>query len=139
LKLPTPFRRRNRGIIFIGAINDRLLDSGIEKPAASSQGDAMTRDIHHDARLLGGEVAARQIRCPGPGHRPNDRSLSLKPSAKSPIGYIFFSFAGDDPIDCLDYIRAKLGLPAFAPGKYVPPPAVIEPENDACPILQNTP
>jgi hypothetical protein len=91
----------------------------------------MKRDIHHDAKLLGGEVFARQIRCPGPGHRYNDRSLSLKPSAKSPIGYIFHSFAGDDPIDCLDYIRAKLGLPQFAPGEYTPPPVVVEPENDS--------
>jgi putative DNA primase/helicase len=91
----------------------------------------MKRDIHHDARLLGGEVSARQIRCPGPGHRCNDRSLSLKPSAKSPVGYIFHSFAGDDQIDCLDMIRAKLGLPQFSPGEYVPPPVVTEPENDA--------
>jgi hypothetical protein len=91
----------------------------------------MKRDIHHDAKLLGGEVAAGQIRCPGPGHGCNDRSLSLKPSAKSPVGYIFHSFAGDDPIDCLDYIRAKLGLPAFSPGEYVLPPVISEPENDA--------
>jgi putative DNA primase/helicase len=91
----------------------------------------MKRDIHHDARLLGGEVAGKQIRCPGPGHGCNDRSLSLKPSAKSPVGYIFHSFAGDDPIDCLDMIRAKLGLPQFAPGEYVPLPVVTEPENDA--------
>jgi putative DNA primase/helicase len=99
----------------------------------SPQGDAMKRDIHHDAKLLGGEVQGRQIRCPGPGHGPNDRSLSLKPSTQSVVGYIFHSFAGDDPIDCLDMIRSKLGLPQFAPGEYVPPPVVVdtEPENDA--------
>lgn len=43
--------------------------------------------IHDDARLLGGEVFNRQIRCPGPGHSRNDRSLSLKPSKKSLLGY----------------------------------------------------
>jgi hypothetical protein len=27
------------------------------------------------------------------------------------------SFAGDDPIVCLDYVRARLGLPEFSPGR----------------------
>jgi hypothetical protein len=113
----------------------RLISSQIVRAkwtgASPQGGGVMKRDIHNDARLLGGEVTGRQIRCPGPGHRSNDRSLSLKASSKSPIGYIFHSFAGDDPIDCLDYIRAKLSLPQFAPGEYAPHPVVTEPENDA--------
>jgi hypothetical protein len=42
--------------------------------------------------------------------------LCLKPSASSEIGYTFFSFSNDNPIECLDHIRACLGLPAFAAG-----------------------
>jgi putative DNA primase/helicase len=76
--------------------------------------------IHDDARLLGGEVFARNIRCPGPGHSPNDRSLSLKPWKK----YVFHSFAGDDWKVCADYIRVKLGLPEFRPGVTYPQPQV---------------
>jgi hypothetical protein len=57
------------------------------------------------------------VNCPGPGHGAKDRSLSVSPSATAPSGFLVHSFAGDDPIVCLDYVRAKLGLPAFAPQK----------------------
>jgi putative DNA primase/helicase len=75
----------------------------------------MSGQLHHDARLLGGAVSGGQIRCPGPGHSKNDRSLCLRPSARSQIGYVFKSFAEDDPLECLDHIRACLGLPEFTP------------------------
>jgi hypothetical protein len=32
-----------------------------------------------------------------------------------PDGFVVHSFAGDDPIDCKDYIREKAGLPSFVP------------------------
>lgn len=85
--------------------------------------------IQDDARKLRGEVFARQIRCPGPGHTRHDRSLSLKPSAKSSLGYIFKSFAGDSFERCADHIRERLGLPAFAPGG-CPPVARPDPAAD---------
>src|SRR6202011_1298754 len=34
-------------------------------------------------------------------------------SARAPNGFLVNSFAGDDALTCLDYVRAKLGLPAF--------------------------
>jgi hypothetical protein len=69
------------------------------------------------AARLGGEVSGRGVACPGPGHSARDRSLSVTPSATAPNGFLVNSFAGDDPLVCLDYIRAKLGLPEFSPGR----------------------
>src|SRR5262249_38669343 len=62
---------------------------------------------------LGGEVSGRQVKVPGPGHSPTDRSLSVKLVASAPDGFVVHSFAGDDPIACKDYLRAKLGLPSW--------------------------
>jgi hypothetical protein len=62
--------------------------------------------------MLGGEVTNGQILCPGPGHSPKDRSLSVKFSADAPEGFIVNSFSTDSFDDCRDYVREKLGLPA---------------------------
>lgn len=67
------------------------------------------------ARALGGEMSGNSVRAPGPGHSPRDRSLSVTPSAAAPNGFLVNSFANDDPLVCLDYVRAKLGMPAFTP------------------------
>jgi hypothetical protein len=77
----------------------------------------MTAQLKSWARALGGEVSGRGVTCPGPGHSARDRSLSITPSAGAPSGFLVHSFAGDDPIDCLDYVRARLGLPEFSPGR----------------------
>jgi len=69
------------------------------------------------AGALGGIVSGPNVVCPGPGHSARDRSLSVTPSAAAPNGFLVNSFAGDDPIVCLDYVRAKLGMAAFAPQK----------------------
>jgi RecA-family ATPase len=74
-------------------------------------------DLYSLARALGGEVSKGQVLCPGPGHSATDRSLSVRPDAKAPDGFVCHSFAGDDPIVCKDYVREKAGLPAFAPTK----------------------
>jgi hypothetical protein len=76
----------------------------------------MTAQLRAWAAALGGEVSGRGVTCPGPGHSAIDRSLSVTPSATSPSGFLVNSFAGDDPIDCLDYVRERLGLPPFRPG-----------------------
>jgi hypothetical protein len=65
------------------------------------------------AQALGGEVCGVQVLCPGPGHGPTDRSLSVKMSANG--GFVVHSFAGDDPIACRDYVRQRLGVAPFKP------------------------
>jgi hypothetical protein len=54
------------------------------------------------ARLLGGEATRDGVLCPGPGHSPKDRSLSVKFDDTAPGGFMVNSFAGDDPIICKD-------------------------------------
>lgn len=65
---------------------------------------------------LGGDVVnGRQLLCPGPGHRPHDRSLSVR-LAPNDDGFVVFSHAGDDWTLCKDYVRQRLGWPAWQPG-----------------------
>src|SRR5262245_61227123 len=65
------------------------------------------------ARALCGEVSGNEVRCPGPGHSPKDRSLSIKIDANAPGGFLVHSHAGDDGIKCKDYVRERLGLGSF--------------------------
>jgi hypothetical protein len=65
------------------------------------------------ARALSGEVSSGQVLAPGPGHSAADRSLSVKLDSSAPDGFLVHSFSDDDPIVCRDYVRAKIGLPAF--------------------------
>jgi hypothetical protein len=65
-------------------------------------------------RALGGEANGHQAQVPGPGHSSKDRSLSIKLVASAPDGFVVYSFANDDPIVCKDYVREKLGLPAWS-------------------------
>ena len=67
------------------------------------------------ARALGGEVVGRSIAAPGPGHSAADRSLSVWFDANGSLAVNTFS-ARDSWSDCMDYVRAKLGLPEFRPG-----------------------
>jgi hypothetical protein len=67
------------------------------------------------ARALGGEISGNQVQAPGPGHSAKDRSLSVKLDAGAPDGFVVHSFADDDPIACKDYVRQKIGAPAFQP------------------------
>jgi putative DNA primase/helicase len=79
-------------------------------------------DISYIARAMGGEAHGNQALVPGPGHTRKDRSLSIKPDASAPGGFLVQSFAGDDPLRCKDYVRERLGLPtwrASAPGKSI--------------------
>jgi Protein of unknown function (DUF3631) len=72
-------------------------------------------DLTTLAHALGGEVTAGQVLAPGPGHSAADRSLSVKLDDAAPDGFVCHSFAGDDPIQCRDYIRERAGLPKFEP------------------------
>jgi hypothetical protein len=51
--------------------------------------------------------------CPGPGHSPQDRSLSVRLVDHD---FVVYSHAGDDWQLCRDHVRARLGLPAWEPG-----------------------
>jgi hypothetical protein len=51
----------------------------------------------------------------GPGHSAADRSLCIKLDSGAPDGFVVHSFAGDDAIACKDFVRSRLGLPAFKP------------------------
>jgi len=70
----------------------------------------LTALLREWAHRLGGEVAGAQVLCPGPGHDRRDRSLSVKLSTTSPLGFIAHSFAGDDWRVCRDYVAERLGL-----------------------------
>ena len=55
--------------------------------------------------------------------------MSIRPDNAAPDGFVLHSFAGDDPIKCKDYVRERLGLPAFKPngnGHHRPSNDVIE-------------
>jgi putative DNA primase/helicase len=61
------------------------------------------------AQRLGGDVSGDQVLCPGPPpHSAKDRSLAVKPNG--PDDVLVFSFAGDDPLECLAYVRGRLGV-----------------------------
>lgn len=90
-------------------------------------------DIRHIARMLGGDVVGRHsIIAPGPGHSAADRSLSINfnPSSASRDGYVVFSHAGDDPIECRDYVRDRLQLGEWQPGERDPLPVAAVPDAD---------
>jgi RecA-family ATPase len=72
-------------------------------------------DLQTAARLLGGTINGDQILAPGPEHSATDKILSVKIDANAPDGFVVNSFSGDDPMVCRDYVREKLGLPAFGP------------------------
>ena len=66
------------------------------------------------AQALSGGITNGQVLAPGPGHSAQDRSLSVTLSNGDP-GYVVHSFAGDDPIQCKDHVREKLGMPRWQP------------------------
>jgi hypothetical protein len=82
-----------------------------------------TRSDHNIASLtlariataLAGEISGTSVKAPGPGHSPEDRSLSLTLSGTADDGFLVFSHAGDHGIECKDYVRDKLGLPRWKP------------------------
>lgn len=68
--------------------------------------------LHAFAQALGGDVAGASILCPGPGHSPRDRSLSVTLSSEAREGFMVFSHSGDDWRDCRAHVLARLGRPA---------------------------
>jgi putative DNA primase/helicase len=76
----------------------------------------MSHDLRSVARKLGGEVAGRQVVCPGPGHSRTDRSLAVRLDPGAPDGFLTHSFTNDDWQTCRDHVRTLLGLPQWEPG-----------------------
>ena len=72
-------------------------------------------DLRGIAAALYGEISDGQVLAPGPNHGRTDRSLAVKPVPTHPDGFVVFSHAGDDPIQCKDYVRSRLGLPQWEP------------------------
>jgi hypothetical protein len=99
-----------------GAVSDSVLEVGGRKICAASKpqrsarhqrilwGATMTMNINALAAALGGDVVGRQVKAPGPGHSPQDRSLSVQ--FNSADQFVVHSFAGDDPLVCKDYVRS---------------------------------
>jgi putative DNA primase/helicase len=70
-------------------------------------------DLRTLQRALGGEISGGQLLCPGPGHSPRDRSLAVRLSGGD---FVVHSHGGDDWQTCKDYVRERLGWPAWQPG-----------------------
>lgn len=66
--------------------------------------------LQYIAQRMGGEISANQVKCPGPGHSPKDRSLSIKIEPSAPGGLIVYSHAQDDNLKCKDWVLDKLGV-----------------------------
>jgi hypothetical protein len=70
------------------------------------------------ARALGGDLAGRDtVLCPGPGHTPHDRSLSVRIDRRAADGFVVHSHAGDDWRECRDHVRSRINLSAWQPGE----------------------
>lgn len=87
--------------------------------------NAYLSDLRNIARVLGGDVTGRDsVNVPGPGHGKQDRSLSIKLNARAPGQFVVYSHAGDNPIECRDYVRERLGLAPWD-GRYGRSPLVV--------------
>lgn len=65
--------------------------------------------LQHAAHVLGGDLTRGQILCPGLGHSPRDRSLSVCFDDRAPNGFMLASFARDDWEPYRDYVCERLG------------------------------
>lgn len=85
-------------------------------------------NIFYVAKALGGEVAGpNNVLCPGPGHSPRDRSLSVTFTGED---FTVYSHAGDDWRDCKDHVRERLGMGDFKPTDRRPAPVVVTPSPE---------
>jgi hypothetical protein len=92
-----PIKRRRAPYLELQARRDALISIVAER--------AMT--AREAAALLGGHATtATSLLCPGPGHSPRDRSLSVRLDPAAPDGFVVHSFSGDDPLVCRDWREA---------------------------------
>ena len=64
--------------------------------------------LHEIAQALGGDINGKWINIRGPNHSTTDRSLGFQFDKTAPGGIRVYSFAGDDPILCREYVKTKL-------------------------------
>ena len=64
--------------------------------------------LHEIAQALGGDINGKWINIRGPNHSSTDRSLGFQFDKTAPGGIRVYSFAGDDPVLCREYVKAKL-------------------------------
>ena len=62
------------------------------------------------AWALGGETSGNGVICPGPGHSPRDRSLSVTPSVTAPNGFLVNGLRAMIRLHASTSFRAKLGF-----------------------------
>jgi putative DNA primase/helicase len=90
-------------------------------------------DLRDIAGALKGHVSGSQVLAPGPGHRPEDRSLSVRLNAGAPDGFWTHSFSGDDWRTCREHVRACLRIaPGFGERKQPAPNSRGKRENIEC-------
>jgi hypothetical protein len=75
----------------------------------------MSLTLSQIAAALDGEISGDQVLAHGPDHSAKDRSMSVRLDPAATDGFLVHSFAGDDPIECKDYVRDRLGLPEWKP------------------------
>ena len=71
--------------------------------------DLIHMTLEELAHRLGGDVSGNQVLAPGPGHNPEDRSLSVKVNRDGT--WAAYSHSGDDIFRCKDLVRERAGLP----------------------------
>lgn len=76
-------------------------------PYLTSRRDTEMTSLEPIALRLGGEAFGNQINCPGPGHSPRDRSLSIKFNGDG--SFVVHSHSGDDWTTCRDHVRDLIG------------------------------
>jgi len=68
-------------------------------------------DLRYFAHALGGVVSgANSISCPGPGHHPDDRSVSVTFNPSAPDGFLVSSYGRTDWREAKDHVRRILGI-----------------------------
>ncbi len=77
----------------------------------SNRVDLIHMSLEELAHRLGGDVSGNQVLAPGPGHRPEDRSLCVKVNRDGT--WAAYSHSGDNIFTCKDHVREKAGLPAW--------------------------
>lgn len=60
------------------------------------------------AKIFNGKVSSGWIHIAGPNHSSNDYSLGIKFDPNEADGFIVYSFAGDDLVECKNYVLQKL-------------------------------
>jgi AAA domain len=75
----------------------------------------MALSLDFIAKRMNGEIRGNQVACPGPGHSPKDRSLTIKIESTAPAGLMVYSHAQDDNLKCKDFVLQQLGMEPFRP------------------------